>query len=204
MKKRAGLQSETLIISAWNLLSVEALNTVSCEKCSQFHFHIKLVDQLHHDELFSLLQILFSNYQSDLVDVEMLLSRFSLQSLPMHIMSKRVNLVSTQHLSDFFIRCFSEGIVSFNSTNFKEISSEQLVTRSHWRSEIPLPEYAQTYVRTLCKPFKHAQREEACKESKLKLWWIVGICHLSESAKQGRISTTGEINPSPQRRECLR
>ena len=41
---------------------------------------------------------------------------------------------------------------------------EKLETRSYWRTEIPVPEFAKKYVRSLCKKYSHAKREEAWKK----------------------------------------
>ena len=71
-------------------------------------------------------------------------------------------------LHNIFVAAFTDTILKVISLgilfNIKETPSERLVTRSYWRSEIPVPDYAQKHVRGLCKPFKHAEREEAWKE----------------------------------------
>ena len=46
-----------------------------------------------------------------------------------------------------------------------QTESQPMETRSYWRSEIPVPDYAKQYVRSLCKRFPHVKREEAWKES---------------------------------------
>ena len=38
-------------------------------------------------------------------------------------------------------------------------------SRTHWRNEIPVPDYAKKFVRERCKRFSHVQRENAWKES---------------------------------------
>ena len=45
-----------------------------------------------------------------------------------------------------------------------QMENQPMETRSYWRSEIPVPDYAKQYIRSLCKRFPHAKREEAWKE----------------------------------------
>ena len=51
-----------------------------------------------------------------------------------------------------------------DDTEDAQMESQPLETRSYWRSEIPVPDYAKQYVRSLCKRFSHAKREEAWQQ----------------------------------------
>lgn len=47
-----------------------------------------------------------------------------------------------------------------------ESSEDELdPSRTHWRNEIPVPDYAKKFVRERCKRFSYIQRENAWKES---------------------------------------
>lgn len=60
---------------------------------------------------------------------------------------------------------FTRGFASMESEEEDTQAEPQpLETRSYWRSEIPVPDYAKQYVRSLCKRFSHAKREEAWQQ----------------------------------------
>lgn len=74
---------------------------------------------------------------------------------------KTLRLKTAMTVPKMFARGFA---MVEDDTEDAQMESQPLETRSYWRSEIPVPDYAKQYVRSLCKRFSHAKREEAWQQ----------------------------------------
>ena len=91
----------------------------------------------------------------------MLLCRQFIRNVAVVSIGRTLHLKAALSVPAMFIRRFAS---AEKEEEDAQTESQPMETRSYWRSEIPVPDYAKQYVRSLCKRFPHAKREEAWKE----------------------------------------